>query len=340
MTSDFFGVILAGGKGERLWPLSRERLPKQLLLLHQKSLVAHTFDRLTTVIPFQNCAVITIAEQAENISTALHDQCPIIIEPHARNTAPALLLSCLQIAQKNPDAIILFSPADHYINELSKFSDMMQQALIQGAHQDSIILIGIKPTTPATGYGYIEYKPSDGACSEIVRFHEKPSLEQAQRYCKENNMLWNIGIFCAKASVFIEEYKRLAPEIFVGVHDYFVTGDQDSYQNLPSISIDYAIMEKSSHLSVIPADFAWSDVGNLATFLSLHTLHARQQKQINLDAHNNLVMTEGKLAVLIGVDDLCVVQTDDVLLIAKRDDVEKVKMAVSELKKNHLAGYL
>lgn len=339
MNNNCYGVILAGGKGERLWPLSRERLPKQLLSLHQKSLLEHTRDRLTTIISSENISVVTIGEQTEIIAKAFHNSCTLIVEPHARNTAPALLLSCLTIANKNPDAVILFSPADHYISELSKFSTVMQQALAQSAQHNGITLIGIKPTHPATGYGYIEYQQSE-QYARVIRFHEKPSLEQAQRYCKEDTMLWNIGIFCAKASVFIEHYKQFAPEIFDGVHDYFVTGNEHSYQNLASISVDYAIMEKSDNLVVIPADFAWSDVGNLATFLSLHALDGGQQKQINLDAHNNLVMTEGKLAVLIGVDDLCIVQTDDVLLVAKRDDVEKVKIAVNELKKNHLTSYL
>lgn len=340
LNNNLYGVILAGGKGERLWPLSREQLPKQLLSLHQKSLLEHTHDRLSTIISPSNISVVTIQEQAHAIAPFVAAPENIIVEPFARNTAPALLLSCLTIAKKNPNALILFSPADHYINELQKFTDTLQQALSASATHDAIILLGIKPQHPATGYGYIEYYATDSDIPKILCFHEKPSLEQATRYYQADNMLWNIGIFCAKASVFIQEYKRLAPEIFEGVYNYFLTGNESSYQQLESISVDYAIMEKIDSSLVIPADFAWSDVGNLATFLSLQALDAHPQKQILLNAHNNLVMAEGKLAVLIGVDDLCIVQTDDVLLISRREDVEKVKLAVHELKKNNQETYL
>jgi mannose-1-phosphate guanylyltransferase / mannose-6-phosphate isomerase len=153
-------------------------------------------------------------------------------------------------------------------------------------------------------------------------------------------MLWNIGIFCAKMSVFIQEFKKLAPKTFEAVHDYFSTGNVDAYYNLESISVDYAIMEKSDALLVIPADFEWSDVGNLDTFLTLNEPTKNQEKQISIESQNNLVMAGNKLTVLIGVEDLCIVQTDDVLLIAKRGDVEKVKLAVNELRKNNLENYL
>ena len=338
--ANLYGIILAGGKGERLWPLSRELFPKQLLSLSQKSLLEHTRDRIAALIPAGNISVVTTQQQAEVISKLFdHAASEMIIEPLARNTGPALLLSCLTFAKKDPDALMLFFPADHYVADVPKFIDAVKKALEYSSVADAITLIGIKPTYPATGFGYIEYQQSEGAAPKILQFHEKPSLEHAQRYIQADSMLWNIGIFCGKVSVFINEFKRLAPELFEGVNNYFLTGNLDSYYNLESISVDYALMEKSDALLVVPADFAWSDVGNLATFLSLHDSESNQSQQIAIETHNNLVMTK-TLTVLIGVHDLCIVQTDDVLLISQREDVEKVKLAVNELKKNNLEKYL
>jgi mannose-1-phosphate guanylyltransferase len=334
-----YGVILAGGKGERLWPLSREKFPKQLLELSQKSLLQHTYDRITTLIPSENSAVVTIAEQIETILKNVPSLRYSIVEPCARNTGPALLYSCLVISEKDPEAIIVFSPADHYIADVDRYTAVLQKAVDYSMRNDVITLVGVKPTYPATGYGYIEYQVLEHDVSKVIRFCEKPSQKNAEAYFELNTMLWNSGIFCAKASVFIEEYKKLAPELFEHVYAYFVTKNDEAYYNAESISVDYAIMEKSDLLYVVPADFAWSDVGNLETFLSLNLPINDQEKQISIDSKNNLVASK-TLTVLIGVDDLCVVQTDDVLLIAKRADVEKVKLAVHELKKNKLEKYL
>lgn len=335
MEADVYGVILAGGKGERLWPLSRQNFPKQLLSLSKKSLLEHTKDRFAAFIPKSNLMCVTLEEQAKIIAPFFNDDA-LICEPHARNTAAAILLSCLRIAAKNEHASILFSPADHYITDREKFVAVQQKAVAHSMQHDVITLIGVKPTHPATGYGYIEYTHLKDGIADIVRFHEKPSHVQACAYL-QTDMVWNIGIFCAKVSVFISEYKRLAPQLYQRVYTYFISGNADLYKGVESISIDYALMEKSNKLSVIPADFGWSDIGNLETFLTLQA--GGLQKPVEIHSSNNVVMAE-KLTVLIGVHDLCVVQTDDVILIAKRDEVENVKSAVNELKKQKLEKYL
>lgn len=337
MKQSIYGVILAGGKGERLWPLSRQEFPKQLLQLSNKSLLEHTKDRLSTFINSEMIKVVTLQEQAPALQPYF-DVNALICEPFARNTAPAILLSCFTIARENPEATVIFYPADHYITELEKFIEVQKKAVLNSESNGCITLIGIKPTHPATGYGYIEFIPSEKSCAQVKQFHEKPSLEQAQSYCASNALVWNVGIFCGKVSVFLDEFKHLAPEMYALVYEYFITGNNELYKKVESISIDYALMEKSNNLMVIPADFAWSDVGNLSTFLSLKPSH-ELQKPLEINASNNQVMSK-VLPVLIGVHNLCIVQTDDVLLIAQKDDVELVKSAVNELKKNNLEKYL
>jgi mannose-1-phosphate guanylyltransferase len=307
-----------------------------IVLLSKKSLLEHTHNRIARLIPSKNISVVTTQQQSELIAKLFNTS---IIEPYSRNTAPALLLCCLTLAAKDPNAVVVFFPADHYIKDEDKFEIAVKKAIEHSLQFDAITLLGVKPSYPATGYGYIEYYQEEDL-AKVLRFYEKPSYEKAQHFFQSKTMLWNIGIFCAKMSVFIQEFKKLAPKTFEAVHDYFSTGNVDAYYNLESISVDYAIMEKSDALLVIPADFEWSDVGNLDTFLTLNEPTKNQEKQISIESQNNLVMAGNKLTVLIGVEDLCIVQTDDVLLIAKRGDVEKVKLAVNELRKNNLENYL
>ncbi len=337
MKGSVYGVILAGGKGERLWPLSRQEFPKQLLSLSHKSLLEHTRDRLAAFIDLESVKVVTLHEQSEALKRYFYAK-SLICEPFARNTAPAILLSCFTIAQEDPESVVLFYPADHYITDVEKFVSVQKQAIRHAKNNDCITLIGIKPTHPATGFGYIEFVPSEHGIAHVKQFHEKPNIERAQLYYTSDSMVWNVGIFCGKVSVFLEEFRRIVPDMYSLVQEYYLTGNQETYKKVESISVDYAIMEKSNNLMVIPADFSWSDVGNLATFLSLQS-EQELQKPLEINASNNLVMAKA-LPVLIGVHNLCIVQTDDVLLIAQKDDVELVKNAVNELKKKNLEKYL
>lgn len=339
-SQNLYAAILAGGSGERLWPLSRQQKPKQLLEIAQKgTLLDQAIDRIMDYIPKENILISTTLKFASIINEYVGSRIgQVICEPSARNTAPAILLTCMKIAQLNPDAVVIFLPADPFIPraENAAFADSIKQALNFVAENDCIALLGVKPTDPSTAYGYIEYDqtaPSD-SLTKIVSFHEKPSLDKAVSYLAQGNMLWNTGMFCGKASVFIKEFQQHSPEVYKGIVD-FLAGNS-SYDKIPSISIDYAVIEKSKHTYVLPINLTWYDVGNLQVFLSL-----KQQYEgfdttlVTEDARNNLVDVPKHLVALVGVDDLCVYKSDDVIIIAKNSATEKIRAIVNQLKKEN-----
>ncbi len=340
-----YAVILAGGKGERLWPLSREKRPKQILpFVNDHSLLEDTLNRLATIVPEKDRFVVT-TEQQKNI---IEQHCKnninsLLIEPASRNTAPAILLSCLLLARQDPEALVIFLPADPYIPDTQKFVQSIAHAFEYGKHHEKIVLFGVKPTFPATGYGYIEFKEAHDQVGSIIKFHEKPSREIAEKYASMPSMLWNIGIFCGKISVFLQQFQKHVPDMYTSLQQYVRSPNQALYEALPSISIDYAVMEKTKDIVVMPVDFSWSDVGNLETFLSLQQKYSRNDvhNRIEIKAHNNLITADSKkLVALLGVDDLCIVDTPDALLIMKRSEAENVKQIVAELKKKGLERYL
>jgi mannose-1-phosphate guanylyltransferase/mannose-6-phosphate isomerase len=336
-------VILAGGKGERLWPLSRQLRPKQLLSFQDgKSLLEHTIDRVADVVDTSRIWVVTNADQRQSIEDLIgHDVGHIIAEPTGRNTGPAILYSCLSIIQEDPDACIAFLPADHAIEPKEDFKYELQRMFEHTSNCDDIALMGLHPTYPATGYGYIEYagnRSDSDAPHRIVKFHEKPSKDVALFYCTSRHMLWNLGIFCARAQVFIDEFAVRAPDMYEIVCR--AADDVSLYENVPSVSVDYAIMEKSDRTVVFPVQFAWSDVGNLDIFLSLKGNDDGASHIVSVDSKDNLIEVSDRLVALVGVDDLCVVQTEDVLLIAKRSEVEKVKHIVQKLQHKDQMQYV
>ncbi len=339
MKQPIYFTILAGGKGERLWPLSRKSKPKQLLPFdHNKSLLELTIDRIQSISDKNHRLIITTQEQKPVIQELVgNDVWHVIAEPSTRNTAPAILLTCLWLANQDPNAYVVFLPADHYFPDAQPFCDALSELPLLTCNK--IGLIGIKPTYPATGYGYIEFEKSSSDCNyHINKFHEKPTESIAKQYCKQENMLWNIGVFGGNVTTFIAEYKEHAPQLYNSVVAYM--NQKISYDDIEAISIDYAVMEKSSNLLVIPLACAWSDVGNLNTFLSLQNNNGEHSSVISIDSHDNLVSLQHKLIALIGVDNLCVVETDDVILISARQEAEKVKLVLQELKKNNYENYL
>jgi len=338
-------VILAGGVGERLWPLSRQSNPKQLLEVHgNKTLLDQAIDRVELLVPRENILISTTQFHQQKMKDLFGNRIGgIIVEPGLRNTGPAILLSCLQLYEKDKDATIVFLPADPFIpqKDNDKFAQFVEHAIDFSNQHSQITLLGVKPTFAATGYGYIEF---DSAAIEqpsmVKKFHEKPNRDVAQTYFDSGSMLWNIGIFCAKASVFLDQYKSLAPKMFSEVMDYRA-GLMD-YNHVQSDSIDYAIMEKSNQVSVLPVDFSWCDVGDIEVFLTIKDNSGSLQNNgiIQTAAKNNLVNVPNKLVALIGVDDLCIVETDEVLLITKREDAQKVRDIVKQIKKDGLNNYL
>lgn len=342
--SNLFFVILAGGSGTRLWPISRENMPKQFVQVgsNNKSLIEQAIDRIAPISLKENIWISTTENHKENINLQVgHKIGKIIIEPCMRNTAPAILLACLEIQKINPAALIVFLPSDPFIPETQKFIDNLTSTINFIEKNNKIALLGIKPTHPATGYGYIEFDNINKkeAPYKVLKFHEKPNLQTAKEYLKENNIIWNIGTFCAKAQVFIQEFETHAPEIFAGVSNYL--NNTCSYSKINSDSIDYAIIEKSENVFVTPGNFLWYDVGNIEIFLNIQKQYMQlNQNTILVNSKNNLIKVQNKLVALIGIDDLCVVETDNIILITKRDKSEQVRDIVQQLKDSNNLDYL
>lgn len=345
---DTYFVVLAGGSGTRLWPLSTSKYPKQLLVLaHGKTLLEQTIQlvRGYNKIPAK-VLVSTSPNHATLINQAVGkfiDQ--MVIEPSARNTGPAILYNCLRIYETNPNAIALFLPADSYIpqKDISKFADAVGRAFDFVTANEVIALLGVKPTHAATGYGYIEYhaKVNDASTGlhQIKNFHEKPVAKVAQEYIKCNTMLWNIGMFCGQVSVFLDEFKRHTPDLYQAVFDSVY--HDVPFEQVPSISVDYALIEQSKCTWVLPVDFSWCDVGNVSTFLALKRQEEGVlEKLIVYNANNNLVDVPEKLVALVGVNDLCIVQTKDVLLITHSNEAENVREIVKQLKEQEWHEYI
>ena len=324
-------VILAGGSGQRLWPLSTKKRPKHLIpFFNNQSLLEQTIERIDALQ--KNIWVLTNKDQSSLIQEALSNlKVNIVAEPIARNTAPAVLWMCNKINEIDPDSVTIILPADHFIPEKEKFNQTIDRAIKFAQETSKIITIGIVPTKPATGYGYIQV---DKSLFNVIKFHEKPTLEKAQEYIKNPSMFWNAGMFIAKTQTLLREFKIHAPQLSENMRRFF-QGSFD-YSGLESISIDYAIMEKSLNIALIPSDFEWHDVGNLLEFLSLKKRFDKNSAQtIGIQGHNNITNSTKKIVVCVGVSELCIIETEDVILITKNESVELVKNVLPKVKSFH-----
>ena len=332
-------VILAGGSGERLWPLSSKAHPKQLIpFLGMGSLLEQTISRIEVLAESKD-QILIVTNEAQKL--LIKEQAgarvgKILAEPAACNTAPAILWSALKAFDLDEQAVMVVLPADHFIPDKELFAQHLQRAIEYAKANEKLVTFGLKPRHAATGYGYIQAdmrnQPADFDNWPVLKFHEKPPAEVADRYLKQADMFWNIGIFVGKASALLREFELLAKDLFDGMQ-LWLEGKQE-YKNLPSISIDYAIMEKSQEIVVFAADFDWYDVGDLNTFLSLELQFSkREQKLIEIEGSGNLGrLNNNKILACVGVSDLCVVETDDVILIVSKEKVNSVKKAIPKAK--------
>lgn len=347
-------VILSGGSGTRLWPLSRKSHPKQLLpLLNQTSLLQDTINRLDGLDDLDHAVVICNEDYrfmvAEQIHATRLDAGAIILEPVGRNTAPAIALAAFNTLQTDEDAILLVLPADHDVQKVSAFHQAINVGL-QQAEQDHFVTFGIVPNAPETGFGYIKAASAVAVneVSAIEKFVEKPDAVTAEQYLQEGGYYWNSGMFMFKASQYLNALKEFAPEIYSACETAmdtanrdmdFIRVDVEAFKKCPSDSIDYAVMEKVSNAVVIPVDIGWSDVGSWS---ALHEI-GEQDENSNIiigDARciatrNSYVRAETKLVTTLGVEDLVIVDTDDALLVANKNKVQNIKQIVESLTKDN-----
>lgn len=340
-------LVLSGGSGTRLFPLSRENFPKQFLRIFDgESLLQKTVLRaLKLVNSLNNIIFLTNKDYIYHIKADIKSLTNIepehiIAEPVRRNTAPAITLGLIYLQEKGlvmPDEPILVLPSDHLISPITSFIETVEKAK-ELAIKNYIVTFGVKPTKPETGYGYIEAEldsPTGGGF-RVAKFHEKPSLDEAEKYIKKKNFYWNSGMFCFTPSVFFEELKLCSPDIYELIQGKSFKEVFDEFENMPDISIDYAIMEKTKKAVVVPAEFKWSDVGS---FEAIYEVLDRDEKEnagntekILIDSWRNLILGEKRLVACVGVEDLIVVETDDVILIAKKGQGQRIKELVSLLK--------
>ena len=342
-------VILAGGGGTRLWPLSTEGLPKQFLdiLGCGKSLLQQTAERFEGLVPPENIWVATSAEYKDMIKEHL-PQVPeknILVEPCRRNTAPCICYVSWKIKKRNPKANVIITPSDHAIKDEKAFREAVKDCMEFSSETDSIVPLGIKPTHPETGYGYIkaDLSYSSSRKKNIFRvdaFKEKPNKEVAEEYIKQHNYLWNSGIFIWNVSTIVNAFRVYSPEIshvFEDIYSYYDTPqEQDminqTFPKCENISVDYAIMEKAEEIFVYPADIGWSDLG---TWNSLRQ-HSNPDQYGNAiigqnveihESHNSIIHTTGLRKVVIqGIDDCIVAEKDGTLLICKISDEERIRL--------------
>lgn len=348
-----YALILAGGSGQRFWPASRDRMPKQLLrLFDDRTLLDQTVARLEGLVPRENILVLTNHLQLEGVRAALPDLPAenIVAEPEKRDTAPAIALAIGWVAARDPQATMMVLPSDHLIQDKAQFQRALHTACAAARQSSAIVTIGIKPTWPCPSYGYVErgapfeLEPSTGVpVFEVVRFREKPDADLAEQFLAQGNFTWNAGMFFWTLPVVRENLAQHCPELSTFIDALAASSDfagtvATDFSKLPKLSIDYALMEKAPRVLNVESCFDWDDVGNwtsVGNYLSKDD-HGNQHNCAvsQLDSGNNLVFSQTNQHVaLLGVSDLIVIASGDAILVAHRSDAEKLKKLVDGLPK-------
>lgn len=355
-------VIMAGGGGTRFWPLSRQALPKQMIAITSDNiLINETIDHYDTVVSREDTFIVTKQEQIELMSVLVYpevNRANILSEPIGRNTAPCILYAALTLQKMYGDTLMAVLPSDHFITDLKEFRRILKLAFETAENTDKMVTIGLWPTYPAVGFGYIRFSGNsqgDEAAEvyKLQRFVEKPNLMRAKEYVSSERYLWNSGMYVWKTSVILDAYKTYMPELYEklnGIYDKLRTPDEKEvldalYPELESISIDYGIMENAADILVIPAEFGWNDVGSWDSLSEVLGLDDRDNviraNHLGIDTEKCIVFSSGeRLIATVGVKDLIIVDTGDAILICNKDKAQNVKDVVEELSRRKRSDLL
>jgi mannose-1-phosphate guanylyltransferase len=357
MSKNNYVLIMAGGVGSRFWPKSRNHFPKQFIdiLGIGKSLLQLTYERFLKICPNSHICILTNKEYAGLVAQQLPDVLTenILLEPSRNNTAPCIAYAAYKIGKTNPDANIVVAPSDHLILKEEVFLDKIQIALDFSTENDALLTLGISPTRPDTGYGYIKYQDGFEEVKKVDAYMEKPVLAKAEEYLASGDYVWNAGIFIWSAASLKNAFKKYAPEIAAlfesGLSCYNTDRESEfintKYPTSPNISIDYAILEKADNVYTIPADIGWSDLG---TWASLHAVGEKDaaNNMVNLDKINlketsNCIihLPKDKAAVIRGLDNYIVVDDGEVLLIYPKSEEQEIKQVAKDIVAEHGSKY-
>lgn len=353
MNSNFYAIVMAGGVGSRFWPVSTTDFPKQFhdMLGSGQTLIQKTVSRLSNLIPVENILILTNERYNAIVLEQLPQMKPdqIVLEPAMRNTAPCILYASLKIKKKNPNALMVVAPSDHWIEDEVAFTQNLQQCFDFCQHENALMTLGIKPTFPNTGFGYIEFNKTDESpIKRINQFREKPDYETAKQFLDQGNFLWNAGIFIWSVQAITAAFETFQPELnslfLQGESAYNTSGEttfiQEHYPQAENISIDYAILEKAANVYVLPATFDWNDLGTWGSLYEKLDKDAQNNAVINAtvileNASNNIIRSEGKKLVIVdGLDDFIIVDKEDVLLIypkGKEQDIKRITALANSL---------
>ncbi len=352
-------VIMAGGSGTRFWPRSREERSKQFLTIFgQKSLMESTLKRYSTMVPWKDTYIVTKKSQKEELEKHRLDvpEENLIYEPFGRNTAPCIGLAALVVEKRDPDGVMIVSPSDHLIQAKKNFKRTILAGVQLAEEKDGMVTIGIKPDRPSTGYGYIQVHQDIGTVDgmkafSIKTFAEKPNLATARRFLKSGDFYWNSGIFIFRVSCFMKEVKAHLPDLFDGLQEIkkhmgkpnYEDVLQNVYQQIPNISIDYGIMEKTSHVYLIRGDFGWNDLGSWDQVYKLSPKDSDGNVVVGdamlVDVKNSYVYNSKGIVAVLGLEDVVVVHEGGATLVCRRDRAEDVKLIVDRLKRKQWAKY-
>jgi len=351
MNKNYYAIVMAGGVGSRFWPVSKTEFPKQFhdMLGTGQTLLQKTVSRLQNTVPVENIRILTNSSYTQLVLDQL-PQCSenqVISEPAMRNTAPCILMASLKIHKENPDAVMIVAPSDHWIEDEDAFSSDLQTTFEFAQSNDALMTLGIVPTFPNTGYGYIEYSTgTKNLVKPVNQFREKPDYETAKDFISEGNFLWNAGIFIWSTKAVLRAFQSLQPTMYAlfskGISAYNTDAEatfvMEHYQQAENISVDYALMEHSKNVFVLVANFDWNDLGTWGSLYSKISEYDTQNAVVNArllaqDSKGNMIKTDtNKIVVIDSLNDYIVVEDNEILLIFPKDKEQDIKQLRQSVK--------